>query len=41
MRVAVYARVSGDRQKEEQTIQSQLAEIREFSQGNQSVKVSY
>ena len=31
MRVAVYARVSDDAQKEKQTIESQLAEVRQFA----------
>ncbi len=31
MRVAVYARVSDDLQKEKQTIDSQLAEVRQFA----------
>ena len=31
MRVAVYARVSDDLQKEKQTIESQLAEVRQFA----------
>jgi len=31
MRVAVYARVSNDRQREEQTVASQLEEIRELA----------
>ncbi len=32
MRVAVYARVSDDVQKEKQTIESQLAEVRQFAE---------
>lgn len=31
MRVAMYARVSDDQQKEQQTIESQLAEVRQFA----------
>ena len=31
MRVAVYARVSDDLQKDKQTIESQLAEVRQFA----------
>ena len=32
MRVAVYARVSDDAQKEQQTIESQLEEVRQFAE---------
>jgi site-specific DNA recombinase len=34
MTVAVYARVSSDRQKEEETISSQLQQLRDFAAGN-------
>ena len=34
MTVAVYARVSSDRQKEEETISSQVQQIRDFAAGN-------
>jgi DNA invertase Pin-like site-specific DNA recombinase len=31
MRVGIYARVSDEQQKEKQTIESQLAEVRQFA----------
>ena len=34
MRVGIYARVSDDQQKEQQTIESQLAELRQFAAEN-------
>ena len=34
MRVAIYARVSDDQQKEKQTVESQLAEVRQFAADN-------